>query len=176
MSTDYRFVIKRKEDNKKIGEFYYNKIKNVADVSYLLTLNFDPNRFSLNRSNEFVRLEANELNDDAEAIRSMIDSLYKDIFTKQLLQTSCVSVDVKAEYDEDINSMREEISNLLYAFEAVTGLHAVISCLVEDQVVVASNDDATDSSICAYVANGKDLGDNKYVWINDIYIEVVPEY
>lgn len=132
MSTDYKFIIKRKKDNKKLGEFYYNKIKNVADVSYLITLHSDPSHFSRNGSNELYRLNTNDLSDDVDAVRLRIDSLYKDIFTKQLLQTSCINVDVKVQYDEDINSLKEEISNLLYALEAISGLYAVVSCLVED--------------------------------------------
>lgn len=178
MSVDYRFIVKRKIDNKTIGEFYYNKIKNVSDVSYLIELKCDPKTFSksIDTNNNSAKIDPESLNDDITKLRSYVDSQYKEIFTKQLIQATCTNSTIKEEYDDDIREINERIDNSLWALEALAGLYAIVTCLVEDLVIKIKHEDSTDECECAYKHNAKDLGDNKYLWINDVYIEAIPEW
>lgn len=164
MSTDYRFSIKRKADGKKLATFYYNMIKNVRDC-YVpdCELAYDPNKFS-----EKTVLSIDQIEADRSKIQLAKMKLENAIAEKKELIAKAVSVDIKHELEDDICELESNIKDIKYADEALVGLDVVVRCLTEDLVVKEDNDE----DHMAYAANAKDLGDDKYVFINDVELEV----
>ena len=164
MGTDYRFSIKRKADGKKLATFYYNMIKNVRDC-YIpdCELAYDPNEFSSKTVLSIDQIEA-----DRSKIRLAKMKLKNEVAEKKELIAKAVSIDIKHELEDDIRELESNIKDIKYADEALVGLDAVVRCLTEDLVVKEGNDE----DHMAYVANAKDLGEDKYVFINDVELEV----
>ena len=164
MSIDYKFTIKRKVDGKKLATFYYNMIKNVRDC-YIskCELTYDPNKFS----NKTI-LSVDKIEDDRVKITLEKIRLENAIAEKKELIAKAVSIDVKAALEDDIFTLESEIKDIKLVDEVLIGLDAIVKCLTEDLVV--KEGDNEDSM--AYEVNAADLGENKYVFIDDVELEV----
>lgn len=164
MGTDYKFSIKRKADGKKLATFYYNMIKNVRDC-YIpdCELAYDPNKFS-----EKTVLSIDQIEADRFKIQLAKMKFENAIAEKKELIAKAVSVDIKFELEDDIRELENNIKDIKYADEALVGLYAVVRCLTEDLVVKEGDDE--NSIACK--ANATDLGEDKYVFINDVELEV----
>lgn len=174
MSTDYRYTIRRKADNKKVAVFYYNMIKNLYDVSCTeIKLKLDPENVRSNEDDQ-VRYTVDDINNDIEKLENHINILNMKIFEKKMLVPATVSRDIKDDIEAEIYTFETEIKDCMYAIEALAGLRAVIDTLVEDQVDIPGQDN-TESSM-AYSYNAKDLpktkdGYDPCLWASDVYIE-----
>ena len=164
MSVDYKFTIKRKVDGKKLATFYYNMIKNVCSC-YISNceLTYDPNRFS----NKTI-LSIDKIEDDRVKIALEKIKLKNAIAEKKELIAKAVSIDIKYEIEDDIHELESEVKCTELADEALIGLYAIVRCLTEDLVVKEGDDE--NSIACK--ANAIDLGEDKYVFINDVELEV----
>lgn len=174
MSTDYRYTIRRKADNKKVAVFYYNMIKNLYDISCEdLNLKLDPEKTRCEEDDQ-VRYTVDDINNDIEKLENHIKILNMKIFEKKMLVPATVSRDIKDDIEAEIFTFETEIKDSMYAIEALAGLRAVIDTLVEDQVDIAN--EQIDEDRMAYVYNAKGLpkteeGYDPHLWTSDVYIE-----
>ena len=176
MSTDYRYTIRRKADDKKIVVFYYNMIKNLYDVSCNeLKLKLDPENVRGNEDSQ-IRYTVDDINNDIEKLESNIKLLNMKIFEKKMLVPATVSRDIKDDIEAEIFTFEEAIKNCMYAIEALAGLKAVVDAFVEDQVDITN--ESVDEDNMAYVYNAKGLpktkdGYDPHLWSSDVYIEAL---
>ena len=178
MSVDYRFTIKRKADDKKLGTFYYNRIKSLYDI-YATDLKFDPENISSNEESP-TKFTSNDITNDINLLKMKIASDYSKIFEKKLLIPQAANKDIKDDIEADIYTIEEEIKDLMYALEALSGLYGAITAIVEDLVRDSSNDPENESSM-AYIYNAEGLpntaeGYSPSIWVDDVYIEVLACY
>ena len=176
MSTDYRYTIRRKADDKKVATFYYNMIKNLYDVSCTeIKLKLDPEYVRGNEDDQ-VRYTVDDINNDIEKLENHIKILNMKIFEKKMLVPATVSRDIKDDIEAEIYAFETEIKDCMYAIEALAGLRAVIDTLVEDQVDISSQDGSEHSMAYVYNAVGlpktKD-GYDAHLWASDVYIEAL---
>jgi len=174
MSTDYRYTIRRKADNKKVAVFYYNMIKNLYDISCEdLNLKLDPEKTRCEEDDQ-VRYTVDDINNDIEKLENHIKILNMKIFEKKMLVPATVSRDIKDDIEAEIFTFETEIKDSMYAIEALAGLRAIIDMLVEDQVDITN--EQIDEDRMAYVYNAKGLpktkeGYDPHLWASDVYIE-----
>lgn len=173
MSTDYRYTIRRKADDKKIAVFYYNMIKNLYDVSHAeLKLKLNPENVRGNDNQ--IRYTIDDINNDIEKLENNIKILYMKIFEKKMLVPATISRDIKDDIEAEIFAFESEIRDCIYAIEALAGLRSIITAFVEDKVDI-SNEQICEDSL-AYVYNAKGLpktkeGYDPHLWASDVYIE-----
>lgn len=173
MSTDYRYTIRRKADDKKIAVFYYNMIKNLYDIDCIdFNLKLDPEKIRTFEDHQLTKYTVEDINSDIEKLTTQTKLLNMKIFEKKLLLPSALNVDVKTDIEADIFSLEESITNCMYAIEALAGLKSVVTTLVEDQVNIGQDDEDS----IAYVYNAKGLpktkdGYDAHLWASDVYIE-----
>lgn len=174
MSTDYRYTIRRKADNKKIAIFYYNMIKNLYDISCTdLNLKLDPEKTRCKEDDQ-IRYTVDDINNDIEKLETHNKILNMKIFEKKMLVPATVSRDVKDDIEAEIFTLETAIKDCIYAIEALAGLRAIVNAFVEDQVDISN--EQTDDSQMAYVYNAKGLsktanGYDPYLWADNVYIE-----
>ena len=174
MSTDYRYTIRRKADDKKIAVFYYNMIKNLYDVSCTeLKLKLNPENVRGNDDDQ-IRYTVDDINNDIEKLENNIKILNMKIFEKKILVPATVSRDIKDDIEAEIFAFETEIRDCIYAIEALAGLRSVITTFVEDQVDISNEQICEDRM--AYVYNAKGLpktkeGYDPHLWASDVYIE-----
>lgn len=175
MSTDYRYTIRRKTDDKKIAVFYYNMIKNLYDISCTeLKLKLNPENVRGNEDSQ-IRYSVDDINNDIEKLENNIKILYMKIFEKKMLVPATISRDIKDDIEAEIFAFEEEIKNCMYAIEALAGLKAIVDAFVEDQVDI-SDDSTKGVDKLAYEYNAVGLpkteeGYDPHLWANDVYIE-----
>ena len=172
MSIDYRYTIKRKVDDKVIGSFYYNMIKNLGNVSCAdFDLKLDPSDAYYDRVS--IKYTVDDISNDINALRKHIEVISIKMSEKKLLIAMAANRDIKDELENDIFILESEIKDCEYAIEALAGLQAVVNVLVEDNVNIA--DDTKDK--IAYIYNAKDLpktkdGYDSHLFVSDVYLEV----
>ena len=172
MSTDYRFTIKRKADNKKLGTFYYNKIKSFYDID-ASGFKLDPENISSNNASPSV-FSFDDINYDIDKVKSKISADYSKMFEKKLLIPQAASRDIKDDIESDIYMLEDDVKQLMYVLEALAGLAGAVSAVVEDLV----KDENGDDSDMAYVYNAAGLpktaeGYEPHIWTTDVYIEAL---
>lgn len=174
MSTDYRYTIRRKADDKKIAVFYYNMIKNLYDISCTdLNLKLDPEKTRCGEDDQ-VRYTIDDINNDIEKLENHIKILNMKIFEKKMLVPATVSRDIKDDIEAEIFTFETDIKDSMFAIEALAGLRAVVNAFVEDQVDI-TNEQVNEDRM-AYVYNAKGLpkteeGYDPHLWASDVYIE-----
>lgn len=173
MSTDYRYTIRRKADDKKIATFYYNKIKNLYDVTATdFELKLDPEKIRCEDDGQ-IRYTVDDMHSDIEKLDDRIKLLYAKIFEKKLLVPTAANIEVKDDMEADIFTLENEIRDCTYALDAICGLKAVVEVFVEDNVKLDGDDE--DGSM-AYVYNAEGLpkspeGYSPSIWADDVYVE-----
>ncbi len=174
MSTDYRYTIRRKADNKKVAVFYYNMIKNLYDISCEdLNLKLDPEKTHCEEDDQ-VRYTVDDINNDIEKLENHIKILNMKIFEKKMFIPATVSRDIKDDIEAEIFTLSVDIKDSMFAIEALAGLRAVVNAFVEDQVDITN--EQVDEDRMAYVYNAKGLpktkdGYDPHLWASDVYIE-----
>ena len=172
MGVDYRLKIFRKVDNKLLGIINANHLKNIFDSEFDYIIHCD------GRDSDKKRFTYSELEEVSRSVKEKIDSCYSRIFEKKLMIMGSSNINIKHDIEEEINEIREEISELNYIFESSNVLLGSIGCVVEDLY-------DKDDKYAAYEYNGQDLpkktgeypsGEkyeySTYVWNTDIYCEV----
>lgn len=167
MSTDYYIHIKRKCDNKEIGSFLANRLKNFRD-----RVEFE------GRIHEKFTYE--DLDDLWSAVKRDVSKKYGEILEKKLMLMNSKSREVKESFEEDIGYIEEDISELLCELASISAIQGAISAIVEDCLVDGEP---------AYERNGKDLPikmvehgngrkyeSRQYVFNDDVYFEIEANY
>lgn len=174
MSTDYRYTIRRKADDKKIAVFYFNMIKNLYDISCEeLKLKLDPEKTRCGEDDQ-VRYNVIDIDNDIDKLEMHIKLLNMKIFEKKMLVPAAANRDIKDDIEADIFTLETEIKNCMYAIESLAGLSAIVNAFVEDQVDITN--EQIDEDRMAYVYNAKGLpktaeGYDPHLWASDVYIE-----
>lgn len=180
MSTDYKFTIKRKADDKQLGEFYYNWIKNLYDVD-CKSLALDPENIAYYSDRKKSVYEVQDIDTDLQKLKEKSKQIWQKIFEKKLLIPHASNIDVKDDLESDIYMLEEEYENVLYAIEALAGLRSTVCVIVEDMVkdgkdIDDSDPDADIDKHMAYVYNAEGLkpedgNSTAHIWTTDVYLE-----
>jgi len=174
MSTSYIFEVHRKADNKTIGKFLFDRIKNLGDV-YGVKLELDPESFRYkNDSTPMKKFDVETIDKDIAALDSKIKMLEYDMYVnKLLLIPQAKSAEVQRSMKEDLQDQDELLADLRYAVQSLQGLKMIVETIVENAIRITDSND--DECSIAYKYNAEDLpktpeGHSPMLWISDVEI------
>ena len=173
MSTDYRYTIKRKADGKKIATFYFNWIKNLYDID-CKGIKLDPEDVKYGDTEPKTRYEMSDIENDIGTLNARCKQIWQKIFEKKLLMPQASNVEVKDDMESDIYMLEQEYDSIRYAVEALAGLRATVTTLVEDLLKDGNEDDYDNRMAYTYNAEGlpaKDGMEVAHIWADEVYIE-----
>jgi hypothetical protein len=172
MSVDYNISIYRKQDNKLIGKVLCNMLKNILDSEYSNYIHCDGRMSAHNVKFEYEDLHTLDL-----TVESKIESAFLNIFEKKLMITCANNATIKEELEQDIYTIKDNISELYVIHYSSAYIQGMISTIVEDNLKNPKQyDEMTDDEISmfdipAYKYNYEDLKTDNHstIWNDDVY-------